>query len=289
MLHRDRRRRASTATALEAELARARSARPAATGLRHRDVLPSEPLLPPDNGARIDAIRDAIERDHAVTRSYPVLLTSLIEAADRVDSTTGVQMAYLKQWAPRRHQRLDLARARAARAAPVERSAATRSSWPRRSARSTSRTSIRRTTSTATSRTTTCGRRSSRGTRPSTTASPASASTPATASTKSVFNRRRAMPDALAAVIARRRRRARGGVVQRRVVGRRSTSSSTCARVDGRHVEVLALRLEALRRRADRHPQPEGRASGAGVAPAQHRADRRLGTSTSGPQRCRDD
>ena len=30
---------------------------------------------------------------------YPVLLTSLIEAADRVDSTTGVQMAYVKQWA----------------------------------------------------------------------------------------------------------------------------------------------------------------------------------------------
>jgi hypothetical protein len=32
---------------------------------------------------------------------YPILLTSLIEAADRVDSTTGVQMAYVKQWAPR--------------------------------------------------------------------------------------------------------------------------------------------------------------------------------------------
>ena len=30
-----------------------------------------------------------------------VLLTSLIEAADRVDSTTGVQMAYVKQWADR--------------------------------------------------------------------------------------------------------------------------------------------------------------------------------------------
>ena len=32
---------------------------------------------------------------------WPVLLTSLLEAADRVDSTTGLQMAYLKQWAPR--------------------------------------------------------------------------------------------------------------------------------------------------------------------------------------------
>ena len=41
---------------------------------------------------------------------FPILLTSLIEAADRVDSTTGVQMAYLKEWAPRAHQRLTLRR-----------------------------------------------------------------------------------------------------------------------------------------------------------------------------------
>jgi adenine-specific DNA-methyltransferase len=31
----------------------------------------------------------------------PVLLTALLEAADRVDSTVGLQMAYLKEWAPR--------------------------------------------------------------------------------------------------------------------------------------------------------------------------------------------
>jgi adenine-specific DNA-methyltransferase len=37
-----------------------------------------------------------------------VLLTSLLEAADRVDSTTGLQMAYLKQWAARAHQPLRL-------------------------------------------------------------------------------------------------------------------------------------------------------------------------------------
>ncbi len=63
----------------------------------------------PENGARIDAIRDAIEarRGHP---HYPILLTSLIEAADRVDSTTGVQMAYLKEWAPRAHRRLTLRR-----------------------------------------------------------------------------------------------------------------------------------------------------------------------------------
>ena len=38
----------------------------------------------------------------------PILLTSLMLAADRVDSTTGLQMAYLKQWAPRSHQPLEL-------------------------------------------------------------------------------------------------------------------------------------------------------------------------------------
>ena len=61
----------------------------------------------PENGARIDTIRTAIDarRDHP---HFPILLTSLIEAADRVDSTTGVQMAYLKQWAPRAHNRLTL-------------------------------------------------------------------------------------------------------------------------------------------------------------------------------------
>ena len=58
-------------------------------------------FVQPDNGRRIDAMRDAIERDYRDSWLYPVLLTSLIEAADRVDSTTGVQMAYVKQWADR--------------------------------------------------------------------------------------------------------------------------------------------------------------------------------------------
>jgi adenine-specific DNA-methyltransferase len=60
------------------------------------------------NGRRIDAVRDAIERDYRDSWLYPVLLTSLIEAADRVDSTTGVQMAYVKQWAPRSYRPLEL-------------------------------------------------------------------------------------------------------------------------------------------------------------------------------------
>lgn len=61
----------------------------------------------PRNGARVDAIRDDLEqrRDEPL---FPVLLTSLMLAADRVDSTTGVQMAFLKQWAPRAHQDLEL-------------------------------------------------------------------------------------------------------------------------------------------------------------------------------------
>ena len=36
------------------------------------------------------------------------MLTSLLEAADRVDSTTGLQMAYLKSWAPRSFASLEL-------------------------------------------------------------------------------------------------------------------------------------------------------------------------------------
>ncbi|MBM4022859.1 MAG: DNA methyltransferase [Planctomycetes bacterium] len=55
----------------------------------------------PKNGARIDAIREAIAQQRLPAGLEAVLLVSLMEAADRVDSTTGVQMAYLKQWAPR--------------------------------------------------------------------------------------------------------------------------------------------------------------------------------------------
>jgi adenine-specific DNA-methyltransferase len=61
-----------------------------------------------DNARRIDAIRDAIEREWSEHPLRTVLLTSLLLAADRVDSTTGVQMAYLKQWAPRSYEPLEL-------------------------------------------------------------------------------------------------------------------------------------------------------------------------------------
>jgi adenine-specific DNA-methyltransferase len=62
----------------------------------------------PFNGERIDAIRDAIEHEFTGNPLQPVLLTSLIEAADRVDSTTGVQMAYVKEWAARSYRPLEL-------------------------------------------------------------------------------------------------------------------------------------------------------------------------------------
>jgi len=88
--------------------------------LRTLDDLPGTPgyvtetfckrsrFFQPHNGERIDAIRDAIAQGYAGSSIEPILLTSLVEAADRVDSTTGVQMAYVKQWATRSFGRLTL-------------------------------------------------------------------------------------------------------------------------------------------------------------------------------------
>ncbi len=56
----------------------------------------------PKNARRIQAVRDAIpDVCGSDDQLRAILLTSLMLAADRVDSTTGVQMAYLKRWAPR--------------------------------------------------------------------------------------------------------------------------------------------------------------------------------------------
>ena len=55
----------------------------------------------PKNGQRIDAIRSVIETDYKGSWMYFPLLSSLLIAADKVDSTTGVQMAYLKTWSRR--------------------------------------------------------------------------------------------------------------------------------------------------------------------------------------------
>jgi adenine-specific DNA-methyltransferase len=62
----------------------------------------------PKNGERVDAIRDAIEQKSLGPELRAVVLTSLLEAADRVDSTCGLQMAYLKAWSPRSHNDLEL-------------------------------------------------------------------------------------------------------------------------------------------------------------------------------------
>jgi adenine-specific DNA-methyltransferase len=90
--------------------------------LTELDALPGEPgyvtetfcrqarYFQPHNGARIDAIRRVLATDLAHHPLWPVLMTALLVAADRVDSTTGVQMAYLKQWAPRSYRDLQLAR-----------------------------------------------------------------------------------------------------------------------------------------------------------------------------------
>jgi adenine-specific DNA-methyltransferase len=91
-----------------------------ADAIAELNALPGEPgyftdtfcvrsrFFQPENGARVDAVRAAIEREHAGTPWYPILLTSLVEAADRVDSTAGVQMAFVKQWAPRSFSPLTL-------------------------------------------------------------------------------------------------------------------------------------------------------------------------------------
>lgn len=81
--------------------------------LDHLNALPGKPgfitetyclqsrFFHPDNGARIDAIRQEIETFDVSPHLKSVLLVSLMEAADRVDSTCGIQMAYLKTWAKR--------------------------------------------------------------------------------------------------------------------------------------------------------------------------------------------
>ena len=90
------------------------------SAVAHLNALPGKPgyvtetfshqarYFQPHNAARIDAVRDAIDSEYAGSPLFPLLLTSLIEAADRVDSTTGVQMAYVKQWAPRSAKPLEL-------------------------------------------------------------------------------------------------------------------------------------------------------------------------------------
>ncbi len=53
------------------------------------------------NTMKLDAIRDGIDNITSDNTERSVLLTSLILAMDKVDSSLGHQVSYLKQWAPR--------------------------------------------------------------------------------------------------------------------------------------------------------------------------------------------
>lgn len=62
----------------------------------------------PDNGAVIDAMRERIAGMALEPELEAIALVALMEAADRVDSTAGLQMAYMKSWAPRALKPLEL-------------------------------------------------------------------------------------------------------------------------------------------------------------------------------------
>jgi len=99
----------------------ARTCRPAAEKLiAEPDALPGHAgwftetyavrsrYLKPGNAARAEAIRARIATLSLEPALEAIALTSLIEACDRVDSTVGLQMAYLKTWAARAGQPLRL-------------------------------------------------------------------------------------------------------------------------------------------------------------------------------------
>jgi adenine-specific DNA-methyltransferase len=90
------------------EVARALDSLPGSPGYVTETFCRRARFFQPMNGERIDAIRDEIAGSFAGSALEPLLLTALIEAADRVDSTIGVQMAYVKQWAERSFHRLEL-------------------------------------------------------------------------------------------------------------------------------------------------------------------------------------
>jgi adenine-specific DNA-methyltransferase len=84
------------------------NALPGEDGYFTRTFCESARFFQPHNGRRIDRIRRAIAQKQLEPVLEAVLLASLIAAADRVDSTTGVHMAYLKSWSPRSYKDLEL-------------------------------------------------------------------------------------------------------------------------------------------------------------------------------------
>ena len=84
------------------------NALPGAPGYFTQTFCEASRYFQPHNGERVDAIREAIACANLEPELEAIALVSLMEAADRVDSTVGLQMAYLKQWAPRAYNRMEL-------------------------------------------------------------------------------------------------------------------------------------------------------------------------------------
>ncbi len=91
----------------EAVLAELRAVKPEA-GWFTRAYCEDARFFHPDNGAVIDAMRDRIAALSLEPELEAIALVSLMEAADRVDSTAGLQMAYMKSWASRALKPLEL-------------------------------------------------------------------------------------------------------------------------------------------------------------------------------------
>ncbi len=80
------------------------NALPGTRGYFTRTFCEESRYLQPKNGMRVDAMRSHLETVAATPTERAILLTALLEAADRVDSTTGLQMSYLKGWSTRSHR-----------------------------------------------------------------------------------------------------------------------------------------------------------------------------------------
>jgi len=93
----DSRRWAEPASRLIAEL----DAMPGRAGWFTETYAVRSRYLRPENAARAEAIRSHIAALALEPELEAIALTSLVEACDRVDSTVGLQMAYLKQWSAR--------------------------------------------------------------------------------------------------------------------------------------------------------------------------------------------
>lgn len=100
----DRARIEADATRLIAELSRL----PGRAGYFTETFCIRSRYVQPQNGERVDTIRERIQELSLEPELEAVLLVSLMEAADRVDSTCGLQMAYLKKWSARSHNSLEM-------------------------------------------------------------------------------------------------------------------------------------------------------------------------------------